>query len=111
MSKILYTATVLSHICQFHLPYLEELQKRGHVVHVAARDNLNEKNGLKLAVSQGYGETEDPYAADFAAAVNADWIRAGAPCRSERTSKYNELLRIEEWMSGYHSLPASICSD
>ena len=72
---------------------------------------LAKKNGLKLAVSQGYGETEDPYAADFAAAVNADWIRAGAPCRSERTSKYNELLRIEEWMSGYHSLPASICCD
>lgn len=60
--------------------------------------DLAKRNGLKLAVSQGYGETEDPYAADFAAAVNADWIRAGAPCRSERTSKYNELLRIEEWM-------------
>ena len=46
--KILYTATVLSHICQFHLPYLEELQKAGHTVHVAARDNLGEKNGLSL---------------------------------------------------------------
>ena len=54
MSKILYTATVLSHICQFHLPYLEELQKRGHVVHVAARDNLNEKNGLKLQFTDRY---------------------------------------------------------
>lgn len=46
--KILYVATVLSHICQFHLPYLEMLQKKGHVVHVAARDNLAEKNGLQL---------------------------------------------------------------
>ena len=46
--KILYTATVLSHICQFHLPYLKELQDRGNVVHVAARDNLAEKNGLTL---------------------------------------------------------------
>lgn len=46
--KILYTATVLSHICQFHLPYLEELQNQGHTVHVAARDNLSEKNGLSL---------------------------------------------------------------
>lgn len=54
MSKILYTATVLSHICQFHLPYLEELQKRGHVVHVAAQDNLNEKNGLKLQFTDRY---------------------------------------------------------
>ena len=46
--KILYTATVLSHICQFHLPYMEALQSRGIEVHVAARDNLAEKNGLQL---------------------------------------------------------------
>ena len=46
--KILYTATVLSHICQFHLPYLEMLQERGIEVHVAARNNLAEKNGLQL---------------------------------------------------------------
>lgn len=46
--KILYTATVLSHICQFHLPYLEAFQARGIEVHVAARDNLAEKNGLQL---------------------------------------------------------------
>lgn len=46
--KILYTATVLSHICQFHLPYLEMLGQRGVEVHVAARNNLAEKNGLRL---------------------------------------------------------------
>lgn len=46
--KILYTATVLSHICQFHLPYLRELQKRGNIIHVAAHNNLAEKNGLAL---------------------------------------------------------------
>lgn len=46
--KILYTATVLSHICQFHLPYLQELQAYGYETHVAARDNLSEKNGLRL---------------------------------------------------------------
>lgn len=46
--KILYTATVLSHICQFHLPYMKELQKRGYIVHVAAHNNLAEKNGLAL---------------------------------------------------------------
>lgn len=43
MKKILYTATVLSHICQFHLPYLQALQEQGVEVHVAARDNLAEK--------------------------------------------------------------------
>ena len=46
--KILYVATVLSHICQFHLPYLQMLQEQGHEVHVAAHDNLEEKNGLQL---------------------------------------------------------------
>ena len=46
--KILYVATVLSHICQFHLPYLRMLKERGHEIHVAAHDNLTEKNGLQL---------------------------------------------------------------
>ena len=48
MKKVLYVATVLSHICQFHLPYLEMFQEKGYEVHVAARDNLAEKNGLRL---------------------------------------------------------------
>lgn len=46
--KVLYTATLLSHICQFHLPYLQMLKEQGHAVDVAARDNLEEKNGLQL---------------------------------------------------------------
>lgn len=52
--KILYTATVLSHICQFHLPYLQALQEQGVEVHVAARDNLAEKNGLQLQFSDQF---------------------------------------------------------
>lgn len=46
--KILYTATVLSHICQFHLPHMKMLQEQGWEVHVAAHDNLAVKNGLQL---------------------------------------------------------------
>ena len=46
--KILYTATVLSHICQFHLPHMKMLQENGWEVHAAAHDNLAEKNGLAL---------------------------------------------------------------
>ena len=42
------------------------------------------------------GETEDAFIADLAVAVNAGQIKTGAPCRAERTSKYNQLLRIEE---------------
>lgn len=52
--KILYTASVLSHICQFHLPTMEALQKDGNIIHVAARDNLAEKNGLQLQFVDEY---------------------------------------------------------
>ena len=48
MKKVLYTATVVSHVCQFHLPYLKMLKEKGYEVHVCARDNLAEKNGLEL---------------------------------------------------------------
>jgi glycosyltransferase EpsD len=46
--KVLLTATVQSHICQFHRPLVEVLHEKGYEVHVAAKDNLAEKNGLKL---------------------------------------------------------------
>lgn len=46
--KVLLTATVQSHICQFHRPLVEMLHDHGCQVHVAARNNLAEKNGLKL---------------------------------------------------------------
>ncbi len=48
MRKILYTATVLSHICQFHLPHMKALQEQGWEIHVATHDNLAVKNGLQL---------------------------------------------------------------
>lgn len=46
--KALLTATVQSHICQFHKPLVEVLHEKGYEIHVAARNNLAEKNGLKL---------------------------------------------------------------
>ncbi len=54
--KVLYVATVLSHICQFHLPYLKMFQEKGYEVHVAARDNLAEKNGLQLKYADKHFE-------------------------------------------------------
>jgi enolase len=47
-------------------------------------------------VSHRSGETEDTTIADLAVAVNAGQIKTGAPARSERVAKYNQLLRIEE---------------
>ena len=52
--------------------------------------------GYATVISHRSGETEDAFIADLAVAVNAGQIKTGAPCRSERTSKYNQLLRIEE---------------
>ena len=48
MSKVLLVATVQSHICQFHKPLMSLLHENGWEIHVAARDNLKEKNGLIL---------------------------------------------------------------
>lgn len=58
------------------------------------------KAGFKTVISHRSGETEDPFIADIAVAVNAGQIKTGAPCRSERVAKYNELLRIEEEIRG-----------
>ena len=55
-----------------------------------------QKAGFSTVISHRSGETEDTFIADLAVAVNAGQIKTGAPCRSERVAKYNELLRIEE---------------
>jgi enolase len=52
--------------------------------------------GWGTVISHRSGETEDTTIADLAVATNAGQIKTGAPCRSERTAKYNQLLRIEE---------------
>ncbi len=52
--------------------------------------------GYHPVISHRSGETENAFIADLAVAVNAGQIKTGAPCRAERTSKYNQLLRIEE---------------
>lgn len=52
--------------------------------------------GYTAVVSHRSGETEDTFIADLAVALNACQIKTGAPCRSERTAKYNRLLRISE---------------
>lgn len=54
------------------------------------------KSGYGVVVSERSGETEDSIIADLVVALNAGQIKTGAPVRSERTGKYNELLRIEE---------------
>ena len=56
-------------------------------------------------MSHRSGDTEDSFIADLAVGLNCTYIKSGATCRSERTSKYNQLLRIEDnikkWINKY----------
>ncbi|MEN9603523.1 MAG: hypothetical protein RLZZ06_542 [Actinomycetota bacterium] len=58
--------------------------------------SLAQTHGMKAIISHRSGETEDTFIADLAVATNAGQIKTGAPARSERVAKYNQLLRIEE---------------
>lgn len=58
--------------------------------------SLAQRHGMKAIISHRSGETEDTFIADLAVATNAGQIKTGAPARSERVAKYNQLLRIEE---------------
>ena len=57
---------------------------------------LAKRAGYGVIISHRSGETEDTVIADLAVALQAEQIKTGAPCRSERVAKYNQLLRIEE---------------
>lgn len=57
---------------------------------------LARSNGWSTIVSSGFGETEDNFTSDFVIGLSAGQFKAGAPCRGERVSKYNQILRIEE---------------
>ncbi|HEY5336017.1 MAG TPA: phosphopyruvate hydratase, partial [Mycobacteriales bacterium] len=58
--------------------------------------DLAHRSGYRCMMSHRSGETEDTTIADLAVATNVGQIKSGAPCRSDRTAKYNQLLRIEE---------------
>jgi enolase len=58
--------------------------------------DLAHRNGYATMMSHRSGETEDTTIADLVVAMNCGQIKSGAPCRSERVAKYNQLLRIEE---------------
>ena len=57
---------------------------------------MAKRAGYTAVISHRSGETEDTFIADLSVAVNAGQIKTGAPCRSDRVAKYNQLLRIEE---------------
>jgi enolase len=85
----------------------------GTLTETIAAIEMAQQAGWTAIISHRSGETEDTTIADLAVGLNTGLIKAGAPCRSERTAKYNRLLRIEEelgenaifaGMQAFHSL-------
>ncbi len=72
--------------------------------------NLAFKNGFNVMVSHRSGETEDTFIADLAVGLCTGQIKSGAPCRSDRTSKYNQVLRIEEFLGEKAKYPNDFTS-
>lgn len=62
---------------------------------------MAQRHGYKTIISHRSGETEDTFIADLAVAVNSGQIKTGSLSRSERTAKYNRLLKIEQELKGY----------
>ena len=74
---------------------LIKLNQIGTLTETLDAIELAKKNGYTAVVSHRSGETEDTTLADVAVATNAGQIKTGAPCRTDRVSKYNRLLNIE----------------
>ena len=75
---------------------LIKLNQIGTISETMEAVKMAHKAGYTAVTSHRSGETEDTTIADFAVALNTDQIKTGAPSRSERVAKYNQLLRIEE---------------
>lgn len=75
---------------------LIKLNQIGTLTETLDAIEMAKEAGYSAVVSHRSGETEDTTIADLVVAVNAGQIKTGAPCRTERVAKYNQLLRIEE---------------
>jgi len=75
---------------------LLKVNQIGTVTESIEAANLSRKNGWGVMVSHRSGETEDTFIADLVVGLSTGQIKTGAPCRSERLAKYNQILRIEE---------------
>ena len=75
---------------------LIKLNQIGTVSETLDAIDLARRNGFRSIISHRSGETEDAFIADLAVSSGSGHIKTGAPCRSDRVAKYNQLLRIEE---------------
>lgn len=79
---------------------LIKVNQIGTVTEALDAVEMAHRAGYHSVISHRSGETEDPFIADLAVATGAGQIKTGAPCRSERNAKYNQLLRIHEHLGG-----------
>jgi enolase len=84
---------IKEHSCNSLLCKLNQI---GTLTESIDASRMAQRAGWTVVVSHRSGETEDSTIADFVVALNAGQIKTGAPCRSDRIAKYNQLLRIEE---------------
>ncbi|MCA9477768.1 MAG: phosphopyruvate hydratase [Nanoarchaeota archaeon] len=75
---------------------LLKINQIGTITESLTSASIAKANKWNVMVSHRSGETEDPYIADLSAGLGMGQIKIGAPCRSDRVAKYNQLLRIEE---------------
>lgn len=79
---------------------LLKVNQIGSVTESIDASNMSRKAGWGVMVSHRSGETEDCFIADLVVGLGTGQIKTGAPCRSDRLAKYNQLLRIEENLKG-----------
>jgi len=77
---------------------LIKLNQIGTLTETLAAIDMAKCAGMTAVVSHRSGETDDATIADLVVGVNAGQIKTGAPCRTDRVAKYNQLLRIEEML-------------
>ena len=88
---------------------LIKLNQIGTVSETLECIKMAHEHGYTAVTSHRSGETTDTTIADLAVALNTRMIKTGAPCRSERVAKYNQLLRIEEELGGAAMYPGKAC--
>ncbi len=84
---------------------LIKLNQIGSLSETLAAIQMANRAGWTAVVSHRSGETEDTTIADLAVATNAGQIKTGAPCRSDRVAKFNQLIRIEQELGGQAVFP------
>ena len=90
--------------CKASNAILIKLNQIGTVTETMEVIRLAKEAGFSTIISHRSGETADNIISDFAVGTDAGQIKSGAPARSDRTSKYNQLLRISENVDSYSIL-------